>query len=146
MILNIIIILIASTADAIMDTLSSHYPISIFAKVSDWKILKKFKYCNRIKLYQWLNPYYSWKNKWKNGNKLEGEKFLGSSTIFVSLTDAWHLFQSIQLNLFFVFAWFAYDSELTKLDNLYWFIIYRIIYGLWFTLLNDYVLIKKKLL
>lgn len=146
MILNIIIILIASTADAIMDTISSHYPISVFAKVSDWKFLKKFKYCNKVKLYQWLNPYYSWKNKWKNGDKLQGERFLGSSTIFVLFTDAWHLFQSIQLNLFFVFAWFAYNPELTKLQNLYCFIVYRIIYGLWFTLLNDYVLIKKKLL
>lgn len=34
----------------------------------------------------------SWKNKWKDGDPKKGEKFLGSSTIFVQLTDAWHLF------------------------------------------------------
>lgn len=31
-------------------------------------------------------------NKWKNGDKKQGEKFKLSSTILVMLTDAWHLF------------------------------------------------------
>ena len=31
-------------------------------------------------------------NKWKNGIKVQGEKFFGSSRWFVSLTDAWHVF------------------------------------------------------
>lgn len=34
----------------------------------------------------------SWKNKWKNGDKKQGEKFFGSSRWFVLFTDAWHLF------------------------------------------------------
>jgi len=34
----------------------------------------------------------AWKNKWKNGDKSQGEKFFGSSRWFVSLTDAWHVF------------------------------------------------------
>ena len=34
----------------------------------------------------------SWKNKWKNGDKKQGEKFFGSSRWFVMFTDAWHLF------------------------------------------------------
>ena len=34
----------------------------------------------------------SWQNKWKNGDKKQGEKFFGSSRWFVSLTDAWHVF------------------------------------------------------
>ncbi len=34
----------------------------------------------------------SWQNKWKNGDKSQGEKFFGSSRWFVMLTDAWHLF------------------------------------------------------
>lgn len=29
-------------------------------------------------------------NKWKNGDKKQGEKFFGSSKWFVSLTDTWH--------------------------------------------------------
>ena len=35
---------------------------------------------------------YSWKGKWKNGDKSQGEKFFGSSRWFVAQTDAWHLF------------------------------------------------------
>ena len=31
-------------------------------------------------------------NKWKDGDKKNGEKFFGSSRWFVSLTDAWHVF------------------------------------------------------
>lgn len=34
----------------------------------------------------------SWQNKWKNGDKSQGEKFFGSSRWFVALTDGWHLF------------------------------------------------------
>ena len=34
----------------------------------------------------------AWKNKWKNGDKKQGEKFFGSSRWFVMFTDAWHLF------------------------------------------------------
>lgn len=48
-----------------------------------------------------LNPYFwenskSWRNKWLNGDKNQGEVFLGSSTIFVFLTDAWHMFDAIR--------------------------------------------------
>ena len=43
------------------------------------------------------NPFFwhkniAWKNKWKNGDKSQGEKFFGSSCWFVGFTDAWHLF------------------------------------------------------
>ena len=34
----------------------------------------------------------SWQNKWKNGDKKQGEKFFGSSRWFVLFADAWHLF------------------------------------------------------
>ena len=34
----------------------------------------------------------SWQNKWKNGDKAQGERFFGSSRWFVLFTDAWHLF------------------------------------------------------
>ena len=35
-------------------------------------------------------------NKWKDGDPRKGEKFFGSSRWFVSLTDAWHLFNLVQ--------------------------------------------------
>jgi hypothetical protein len=34
----------------------------------------------------------SWQNKWKNGDKKQGEKFWLSSRQLVWITDAWHLF------------------------------------------------------
>jgi hypothetical protein len=38
--LNIFLILLASTSDAIMDTISSHFPTSVFSNSSDWKIVQ----------------------------------------------------------------------------------------------------------
>lgn len=143
--LDIFLILLASTADAIMDTLSSHFPTSIFSDSSNWKIVKNWPNAKKLKLYKWLNPYYSWRNKWKNGNKEEGEAFLGSSTLFVFSTDAWHLMQFVQLNTLFIFAFTFYSSNESLYMNLIYLALYRVIYGSWFTYLNDYKLVKKKL-
>lgn len=38
----------------------------------------------------YLNPNYSYLNKYKNHDPAQGERFIGSTTVFVSLTDAWH--------------------------------------------------------
>lgn len=40
----------------------------------------------------------SWRNKWKHGDPNLGEKFPGSSTVFVFVTDFWHLMQFVFLN------------------------------------------------
>jgi len=40
------------------------------------------------------NPAVSWKNKYKDGNCELGPKFAGSTTIFVSTTDAYHLLRT----------------------------------------------------
>lgn len=39
---------------------------------------------------QFWNPQLSWVNKYKNGDPAQGEKYLGSSTVFVPFQDAWH--------------------------------------------------------
>ena len=41
----------------------------------------------------WWNKDKSWKNKWKHGIPELGERFFGSSTILVWLTDGWHMTQ-----------------------------------------------------
>lgn len=69
--------IIAAIFNAAMDKLQFHYSQSIFARLD-----AKF----------W-NPAISWRNKWRNGRKSDGEKFWGSSRWFVSLTDGWHLMQ-----------------------------------------------------
>ena len=71
--------IIIATTKAIQDKLQFHFDNSIFKNLGAW----------------W-NPQESWKNKWKNGNKEEGEKFFLSSTLLVSLTDAWHFFGLIR--------------------------------------------------
>lgn len=73
-----------------------------------------------------LNPLFwdksqSWKNKWKNGDASQGEKFPGSSTIFVSFTDAWHLFQHFFLLPLFL-SLIAY-SECKPLIPWHWYMV-----------------------
>ena len=86
-VLSFICIALAGVAEAVMDKLQFHFDRSIFSN---------------LKNKQWWNPIDSWKNKWKNGDKEQGEKFWLSSTILVWTTDAWHFFKS--LRNFFVFS------------------------------------------
>ena len=44
----------------------------------------------------WWNPEVSWRNKWADGVKANGEAFPLSSTLLVFTTDAWHFFQMVQ--------------------------------------------------
>jgi len=80
----IVIFLFYFVLKAIKDQISFHF---------DGSWLSKFpaKYDN------FINPSISWKNKWKNGNPSEGEKFWGSSRFFVMFTDLWHLCDFIQI-------------------------------------------------
>ncbi|NQY42380.1 MAG: hypothetical protein HRT87_03420 [Legionellales bacterium] len=79
----IILIIIAGIANAFMDTIA-------------------FKNGGRLPKNKWWSMKDSWKNKWKNGDPEQGEAFLGSSTVFVFVTDAWHFFQSIMISCFCV--------------------------------------------
>jgi hypothetical protein len=71
MILATIFIVISAIANAVMDKISFHHSNSIFR---DWST--------------WWNPKESWKFKWKNEDKKQGERFKFSSSLLVSLTDA----------------------------------------------------------
>lgn len=78
-ILVIVLIVIAALSKAVKDTLNFHYGNSIFSKLQPE---------------QWWNPSISWVNKYKSAQDLR-PKFWGSTTIFVMITDAWHLFDFI---------------------------------------------------
>ena len=52
-------------------------------------------YSKNVNLYRWLNKELSWRFKYEKHDPRWGEKFPGSTTIFVFLTDGWHLFQFI---------------------------------------------------
>ena len=67
---------------------------------------------------KWWNKTTGANNKWKLGDKANGERFLGSSTVFVFLTDGWHLFQ-------FLFHTSWQLAIAIHLD--YWFLMFLLI-------------------
>jgi hypothetical protein len=48
----------------------------------------------------WANPKISWTNKYKNNDPTQGEKFPGSTTIFVGLSDKYHLNRTIRNSMY----------------------------------------------
>ena len=72
-----------------------------------------------------------WRFKYKNGDPKLGEKFLGSTTVLVSLTDFWHLAQMIFLTS--IFAAIIFYKPMIN----WWadFIIMRVAFGLMFELM-----------
>lgn len=64
----------------------------------------RFKFSNSIffncKNQQWINPQVSFYNKWKYVNGMwKGEKFFGSSTFLVFVTDLWHFSKALMILL-----------------------------------------------
>ena len=124
-----ILIIIAGVLNAIMDKIQFHWDKSIFSKIKNPKLIK------------WCNPSNSHTNKWKNGNWYEGEKFLGSSTIFVWTTDLWHFAQFLMLSCF-IGAVVLYDNFFSLwliLD----FVILRVLFSGTFTVFFDGILSSK---
>lgn len=126
-----LLIFISGVAKACMDTLQFHYYNSKF---------------DNGKLNEFLNPQFSWKNKYKNGDKEQGERFFGSTTIFSFLTDGWHLFQSIFLTTLFasivlykpIFNYHEIDAIRMIAD----FVILRGVFGFGFVLFYNKLLLK----
>lgn len=89
MILNIALVIIclyfAGLCEAAMDTLAHHYEQSIFKKMNP----------------NYWNPAVSGANKWKNGDRTQGERFFLSSTLLVGVTEGWHLFKMARTLLLF---------------------------------------------
>jgi hypothetical protein len=124
-----IFICLAAICKAVSDTLADHYGQSIFAGPGNW----------------W-NKETSWKNKWKDGHPGKGERFPGSSTVFVFLTDAWHLFNAIQYTawpLAVVWYWPVYGL----MSGYGWLIdaiILKVIFTGTFEVFYRWVFIKRK--
>lgn len=104
--LSILFLTLAGMCNAIMDKINFHWDESIF---------------KGSKLEWWANPEVSYKNKWKNNsNNLDGEKFPGSSTIFVWVTDLWHFAQSFMVT-FFVLGTLFYGDGIINVFETRWF-------------------------
>jgi hypothetical protein len=115
----------AGMCDGFAQTLYSHYYAfeNVFPEANE----------------QYWNPYLSWTNKYKNGDPAQGPKFIGSTTVFVSMTDAYHLLRTLnKLNLVALGAmefsekraWHQYVLDL---------LLYSAIYSAGFTLTYDVV-------
>jgi len=82
--ISIILLALAAFFNATMDVISTRYDKSIFKGMKnqqfwDWRI--------------------SWKNKWKNGDSTQGEKFFLASSMFSFMTDSWHLAKGLMIIL-----------------------------------------------
>jgi hypothetical protein len=123
-----LLIALSTICRAIKDTIAHHYSTSIFSG-------EKF---NPL----FWNPNISWKNKWKNGDHKQGEKFKFSSTALVLTTDAWHLFSSLELG--FIHLAIAILLSLVLSWNIIIFGIgVKLIYAIFFNLFYDKFLKKK---
>ena len=123
--ISAIFFILAGICNAIMDKILFHWDRSIF-KGSKWE--------------WWANPEISYRNKWKNNSNCEGgEKFPGSSTIFVWITDLWHFAQSFMITFCILGAIF-YGEGMVSLFETNWInslldlVIYKALFSLSFEL------------
>lgn len=116
--IGFLLFLFAGVCEAVMDKIQFHYDGSVF---------KKYK--NQL----FWDPRVSWKNKYKGGDPLAGEKFFLSKSLLVGFTDAWHMFKLFRT--FFIFAgiYFLFIPCSSKIECLMFVIIARVLYGLSFT-------------
>ena len=80
-------LLCAGLCNGVMDGLQFHFDRTPFSNAA---------YFDK----QFWDPAISWKNKYKNNDHKQGEKFFASSTALVFTTDAWHLFKFLMLKCF----------------------------------------------
>lgn len=114
--IGIILVILSSISEAIMDTIMFHYDRSVFIEKQNQ---------------QFWNPELSWKNKYKTD--LKTPKFPGSTTIFVFLTDAWHRHKFYRNTFLFIGLPLIAFFSLSFLNMLLMICIARLIFGLVFT-------------
>jgi len=125
--LAVLFIAISGISEAVMDKLQFHWSKTIFAINP-----------NRYKPLFW-NPELSWENKYKDTETLE-PKFIGSTTIFVFITDAWHLFKFFKNTSMFLALFFILLIFNSFLFSVIFTISVRIVYGGVFTLFYNELL------
>lgn len=124
--LSILFFFLSGIFNSIMDVLSFRYHTSVFRSLNS----------------DFWNPELSWRNKWKNGDPTHGERFPGSSTVFVSLTDGWHLAKSLMLTSI-TLTIITVEHYTPMINYIADFIIYRTIFGVAFNLFFKKILIGK---
>ena len=115
--LTIIFLVIAAICKAVKDAVEFHYDYSIFSKFNA----------------KYWNPSISWKNKYKGD--LKTPKFWGSTTVFVMFTDAWHLFDFLQLVSFLLAIIFYNKMIYFVVDFVIFYILFCGVFELFYSLI-----------
>ena len=116
--MELLMFFLAGVAEAHMDTLQFHFYRSRFSSFN----------------HAFWNPEISWRNKYKLNDPRYGAKFPGSTTIFVFVTDAWHLMKFLRNIFLFVGLFFALGENYGNLiDAIIITIVCRGVYGLGFS-------------
>lgn len=133
MIVTLLLLTIAAISKACMD---------VFITQSTWeKTMFKRLAWNTKNIYWkrfWSYLDVSYANKYKNIKTLE-PKFLGSDTLFVFITDAWHFFQLLTYTSLFI-SIVTYNPHFNMIID---FIILRVYFGLVFTG-SYYIVLENK--
>lgn len=114
--IGIVLVIFSSICESVMDTLQFHYERSVFLKKQNQKF--------------W-NPNISWKNKYKKD--LKTPKFIGSTTIFVFTTDAWHLYKFFRNLLIFIGLPLIAFTAINVFNLILAIFLARVLFGLFFT-------------
>jgi len=121
-ILSVVFSVIAGISKAIMDTSEEG--------VIKWNPLFWHKHKSSV-------------NKWKNGDKAQGERFFGSSRWFVLFTDAWHLF-GVLFRAFYAKVYICIGL-LISIDIWYTFgvLVAYVIFATTFHIFHTYKILRK---
>lgn len=112
-------LILAAVANGFMDMTFNNYAASVF---NDQRFNPLF----------W-SPAVSWRNKWKYGDPAYGERFFGSSTFLVWLTDAWHIFKALFI-LFFLGTCISAGVYGPVISPLWDMLLFAVVWGLMFEL------------
>lgn len=123
LILGLVLLCVGGLSEAVMDKINFHYDRSIFKS---------------LKNQQFFDPRLSWRNKYKPNQLVP--KYPGSTTIFVSLTDAWHTAKLIMHTCLFLGLFLIAISLPNWPLILIAFGAGRILYGITFELSFKYLL------
>lgn len=127
MALAVLFVIVSGISESIMDKLQFHWSKTIFSINP-----------NRFKPKFW-NPKISWGNKYKDIETLK-PRFIGSTTIFVFITDAWHLFKFFKNTSMFLALFCIGMINMDFIFTSLFAVSLRIIYGGVFTLFYNKLL------
>jgi hypothetical protein len=124
--LTLFFVFLAAVCNAAMDVITYRFDTSIFSKL--------------VQLKWFIDPKVSWRNKYKNGDPIQGPVFPFSTTILCAITDLWHLAKSIMLVLLYV----GITCYIPIINPVLDVILCYIVFGVTFEILWSRLFIIKK--